>query len=240
MYSQPTGDFQTTSLSGVLAAGATSATIGTGLTIAATNGILQASYDTDNAIGAIDGPETFSYAAYNSGTGALTGLVRGLAGTTDVQHSSGQSVQCAPSALNFGTGQVSGSMLATTAVTLGYAERTGNFTTTTVGSNVDVTNLAVTVTVPAGGRRMKITGYCGLFNAGGGGQIDWIIKEGSTQLTKASLPDGTKATNISAIYSAVPTAGSHTYKIAIQQGVSGTATVFAAATYPAFILVELI
>jgi hypothetical protein len=84
----------------VLAAGATSATIGTGLTIPATNGVLHLSYDTANAIGATDGPETISYTSYTTGTGALAGLVRGLAGTTDVQHSNGQSVQSTLSSLH--------------------------------------------------------------------------------------------------------------------------------------------
>jgi hypothetical protein len=103
-YNAPTGDFVTTSLSGVLAAAATTATIGTGLTLPATNGILTISYDTANAIGATDGPETISYATYNSVTGVLTGLGRGLAGTTDVEHSSGQSVQSAISSVLFNQG----------------------------------------------------------------------------------------------------------------------------------------
>lgn len=102
MYNVPTADFVTTSLSGVLAAGATSGTIGTGLNLPATNGLLSVSYDTANAVGVTDGPETFSYTSYTSGTGAIAGLVRGLAGTTDVQHSSGQSVQSAFSSLHLG------------------------------------------------------------------------------------------------------------------------------------------
>jgi len=101
-YNAPSGDFVTSSLSGVLSAGATSATIGTGILIPATNGVLQISYDTINALGATNGPETISYASYTTGTGALAGLVRGLAGTTGVQHDNGQSVQSAPSSLYFG------------------------------------------------------------------------------------------------------------------------------------------
>jgi hypothetical protein len=101
LYAFPIDDFVTSSLSGVMAAGATTATIGTGLGIPASNGLLELSYDTANAIGATDGPETIFYATYNSGTGALTGVVKGLAGTSDVQHSSGQSVQSAFSSAHF-------------------------------------------------------------------------------------------------------------------------------------------
>jgi hypothetical protein len=103
MYAAPIADFVTTSLSGVLAAAATSATIGTGLSIPANNGILEISYDTSEAIGDTDGPETISYTSYNTSTGAISGLTRGLAGTTDVQHSSGQSVQSSVSSVHFST-----------------------------------------------------------------------------------------------------------------------------------------
>jgi hypothetical protein len=97
---QPTGDFQTTVIStgSQLAAAGTTMTIGTGLTLPATNGVLQIDYDSTEALGAASGPETISYAAYNSGTGAITGMTRGLAGTTGVTHENGASVQCGPSA----------------------------------------------------------------------------------------------------------------------------------------------
>jgi hypothetical protein len=91
--SQPTSDFVASTLDGALAAAATTATIGTGLDIPAVNGILQIDYDSTTAMGADNGPETISYAAYTTGTGALTGLVRGLNGTTDVAHANGAKVQ---------------------------------------------------------------------------------------------------------------------------------------------------
>ena len=98
-YSSPTADFQTGSLSGALTNNATSGTITTGLNLPATNGILQVDYDSVIAIGLDNGPETFSYAAYNSSTGAITGVVRGLAGTTGVAHDNGKSVQAGPTSL---------------------------------------------------------------------------------------------------------------------------------------------
>jgi len=91
----PTGDFVTTSLTGAISAAATSATIGTGLTLPATNGVLQIDYDSTEVVGDPSGPETITYAAYNTGTGALTGVVRGAAGTTGVTHANAASVQCA-------------------------------------------------------------------------------------------------------------------------------------------------
>jgi len=101
MYHAPTGDFVTSSLDGVLAAAASSATIGTGLELPPLNGVLSLSYDSSEAIGATNGPETISYTSYNSVTGALSGLTRGLAGTVDVEHSSGESVCSAVSSLHF-------------------------------------------------------------------------------------------------------------------------------------------
>ncbi len=88
----PTSDFVATTLNGALAAAATSATIGTGLDIPATCGVLQINYDSTTAVGSDDGPETIFYATYNSGTGALAGMVRGLNGTFDVAHSNGKKV----------------------------------------------------------------------------------------------------------------------------------------------------
>lgn len=93
----PTGDFVTTTLNGALAAGAAEGTIGTGLNLAATNGVLQVDYDSANAVGVANGPETFYYTSYNTSTGAITGLTRGRVGTTDVDHANGASVQAGPS-----------------------------------------------------------------------------------------------------------------------------------------------
>jgi len=99
-YNLATGDFVTTNLIGSLAAAATTATIGTGLDIPATNGVLQIDYDSTTAVGSDNGPETVTYATYTTGTGALTGLSRGAdANTTDVAHANNASVQAGPSTL---------------------------------------------------------------------------------------------------------------------------------------------
>ena len=104
-YSAPIADRVTTTLSGAITGTATSATIGTGLNLPATNGILQIDYDSATAVGSDNGPETISYATYVTGTGAITGLVRGLAYTTNgtpgvgVAHANSAHVMCGPSVL---------------------------------------------------------------------------------------------------------------------------------------------
>jgi hypothetical protein len=89
---KPVGDFVTSTLSGALAAGATTATIASGLSLPATNGILHINYDSTVAVGTDEGPETIQYATYTTATGALAGITRGLGGTTDVAHANGSTV----------------------------------------------------------------------------------------------------------------------------------------------------
>lgn len=97
----PTSDFLTTTLQSSLAQGANTATVGVGLALPATNGVLQFNYDSTVSIGSSNGPETVTYATYDSGSGALAGITRGLAGTIDVLHDGGASVQSGPSILYF-------------------------------------------------------------------------------------------------------------------------------------------
>jgi len=95
----PTSDFVTSTLSAAIDEDDTSASIGTGLSIPATNSWLQVDYDSVGAVGAANGPETIFYTAYNTTTGALTGVVRGKAGTTGVSHLNGAKVQAGMSAV---------------------------------------------------------------------------------------------------------------------------------------------
>ena len=120
--------------------------------------------------------------------------------------------------------------------TLGYAEITSNFTSTSVTTDVDVTGLSTTVTVPPGGRRVKVTVNMGTF-ANGNTTFIVKIREGSTELQRF---DGQTLYTGSVTASFIPTAGSHTYKVTIYQTGAGTMTVRGATTAPSFILVELI
>lgn len=105
--SAPIGDFVTSTLSGGITATATTMTIGTGLHIPAAGGILQLDYDSTEVVGAASGPETVTYTAYITGTGAITGLVRGQANTDNgtpgqgVTHANGATVGCGPSSLYY-------------------------------------------------------------------------------------------------------------------------------------------
>lgn len=123
---------------------------------------------------------------------------------------------------------------------LGYAERTTAFTSATTPADVDVTSLTVTVTVPAGGRRVKITVFApSFFTSGAGVSTDLGIKE-TTVLAYVTYDQHTANYGIPAYVQSVtvPTAGSHTYKAIIRQNGAGTMQLSAAATAPAFILVE--
>jgi hypothetical protein len=109
---------------------------------------------------------------------------------------------------------------------------------------VDVTNLASTVTVPSGGRKVEITAFAPTLSASSaaGNSTDFAVFEGATQLQTSVLTTaGANYNNRAAVvWIGTPTAGSHTYKVCIQQNTAGTLSCIAAATYPAFILVKLI
>ena len=140
---------------------------------------------------------------------------------------------------------ITAAKLSTSAIFLDYAQITTSFTTTTVGAYVDVTSLSVTVTVPAGGRRVEIEAYTSRMNASSAGVMTWAIREGSTCLNQ-SLGATTDTGSKIAKWVGTPTAGSHTYKVSVSQNAAGTITVAAGSTPaptdvgPAFILVKLI
>lgn len=125
---------------------------------------------------------------------------------------------------------------------LGYAEITSNFTgaagTTAV---TDVTGLSVAVTVPSGGRRIKITGYANMYNQTSAADLYFYIRESSTELNHADQQAGAAndVNGVIAMWIGTPSAGAHTYKLSISSNVAGP-NIGAAATNPAFILVELL
>lgn len=145
------------------------------------------------------------------------------------------------------TNAVQASQIATNAITLGFAQITGNLTTTSTTA-VQVTGLTATVTVPAGGRKVKITAYCGeLQNNTVPDGYMWSIWQGTvgsgTQLAQSTY--GVSATvtiGVPGLAMAVvtPSAGSVTYNVGFNSFGGGTTTLDASATQPAFILVEMI
>lgn len=180
-------------------------------------------------------------AAINSPVNQLAAVVNGNIDSTNILDSS---VSTPKIALN----AVTGDKLATGAIFLGYAEITGNFTKSTIAEE-DVPGLSVTVTVPAGGRRVKIT-FSGSYLVTGGttNAGSFYIKEGANYLamTRVNMPAG-EATGLPPVMAIeLATAGIHTYKlswaldntqpIAINAGPKSTT----AGNKPVFMLVELI
>lgn len=138
------------------------------------------------------------------------------------------------------------SALATSAITLGYAQITGTVTATSLAQ---ATGLTVTVTIPAGGRKVKITVYTEtLGQSTAGDQAIMSLWDGTvgsgTQLSQAYFTSayagaqfGTAITMLSVV---TPSAGSKTYNVGLYNNGGGTASIIAAPAAPAFILVEAI
>lgn len=141
--------------------------------------------------------------------------------------------------VGIGDGAIKAENISNNAIALGYAQITSNFTSTSLVGPADIPGLSVTVNVPTGGRRIKITGYArSVFGSNAGYFYDLQIAEGSTILSLAS--NSPRVAPAIAIASFVPTAGTHTYKIRHSVGASANVTTEAAVAYPAFILVEMI
>lgn len=141
---------------------------------------------------------------------------------------------------------VTGSKLATSAITLGYAQITSSVTTTAT-SAAQATGLTATVTIPAGGRKIKITAHGqGIWTTNAGASQCWVtIWDGTvgsgTQLaaTRVDLVSNYVGT-ATCIAVVTPAAGTKTYNVGFHCVSAGTTTLLAGATSPAFILVEAI
>lgn len=134
---------------------------------------------------------------------------------------------------------VTGAKLATSAITIGYAEVTANQAGIT--TETDLTGLAVTVVVPAGGRRMKITACVRVNVNTAGAETVVRIKEGATYMNAGQLTCGSSARGyrLFAMDISTPTAGTHTYKLSLSVN-TGTVLSEAANEHESFILVEMI
>lgn len=108
-----------------------------------------------------------------------------------------------------------------------------------ITTEADLTGLSVPFIVPTG-RKVKVTGYANSTNGTADAYNVLAIKESTTQLNGAAVNSRSGGINetIEALYIGSPTAGLHTYKLT-GTGSGGTMTMRAAATVPAFILVEL-
>lgn len=141
--------------------------------------------------------------------------------------------------------KITAPMLATSAIKLGYTAGTSNVSTTS--SSPTTLSLATTVTIPAGGRSVRITFFTGQLSnsvANTNTQITlWDGTVGSgTQLQTAFFASANANNATMATVSAIvtPSAGSKTYNAAIANIGGGTATSYASSTMPMYLLVEAI
>lgn len=121
---------------------------------------------------------------------------------------------------------------------LGYAQVVASQAGIT--TEVDLTGLSVAVTVAAG-RRIRITGHAMFSGSVADNIAGFFINEGATRLQERGALCRPATWNMLAHAEVVltPSAGAHTYKLrGLLWGGSGTVTMYAAATGPAFILVE--
>jgi hypothetical protein len=177
-------------------------------------------------------PEIVYVTAHTAATTVCT-IARAQESTNARSHATGTTWFHAPTARDF---ELSPNALAPLATR--YAQVVANQAAIT--TVVDLAGLSVTVLVPAN-RRIKITGYiseCSNDTIDFGGTL--FIMEGATQLQQADwlVARAGFATACSVMGVLQPSAGSHTYKLTMQNLGGGIVTMLASATKPAFILVE--
>jgi hypothetical protein len=185
---------------------------------------------------------TISADALTGYTTSNTGTIYGISVTTGVITTAG-SIGAGAIANN----SIQAAQLATNAITLGYAQITSNSSTTTSATYVGVAGLSATVTIPSGGRRVKITAWTRALSNGTDAANSlmsiWDGTVGSgTQLTEAVATAGGAGglSPVTCIAVVTPAAGSKTYNVGIGSDGTHTVGLTAASFAPAFILVEAI
>lgn len=132
--------------------------------------------------------------------------------------------------------------LATSAITLGYAEITANAAVTATTMTA-IAGLSVPVTIPAGGRRVKITCWLQTTSAAGTNiYLDIGLFDGATEISRSTTyyPGSNITHSVVTMAVKSPAAGAKTYSVSAFTGASQNVTISASATRPAFILVEAI
>lgn len=150
-------------------------------------------------------------------------------------------------------GSVTNTKLSTSAIKLGKTSVTSIGGITSTAAFQQVTGLAVTVTIPTGGRSVKITGYLpNVADSVTGRTVVLAVYDGAvpggTQLGAQSkyINSASDGTGMTVIAEHTPSSGSHTYNLGITDQATGSLTFNGAgsaalsSTNPAWILVEVI
>lgn len=133
--------------------------------------------------------------------------------------------------------------LSTDALYLGHTLKTSNFSTSST-TVVAVTGLGVTVTIPAGGRKTKITVMCSAITAVSIATQSVSIWDGTvgsgTQIAQMNVnqSDGGNNTGMCLSIIVAPSAGSKTYNVGLLTNAACTFT--GSSVAPAMILVEAV
>lgn len=142
-------------------------------------------------------------------------------------------------------GGITGDKLATTALLLGIVQFTANFTTSNTSPQL-ITGATLNITVPAGGRSVKLTLFTrNLSNntVNMYGQMGiWDGSVGGTRIGGASNRPAVAGGDMNGICIAVvtPAAGAKTYTASLNAAGGGTAMFGAVSSEPAFFMAELI
>jgi hypothetical protein len=195
--------------------------------------------------GSIDNT-TITVDAIAGHTAANTGTIYGLS-ITSAKMSGASITNATIGSTALAANAVQANQLATNAITIGYAQITTSFTVVGSGADQAVTGLTIAVTIPAGGRKVKITAFSkGIATSTAGQNVTLTIWDGTvgsgTELSQANAvsTSSNNSYSVTCIAIVTPAAGSKTYNVGIIGGAGPTLTVNAATTSPAFILVEAI
>lgn len=125
---------------------------------------------------------------------------------------------------------------------IGYRQIVTDFTSTATSTDTDITGLSIPVIVPTG-RKIEVTLWSQrTLTSAAANNVGTKLFEGATQISEADTSVGSNINNqtyCSAILS--PSAGLHTYKGSINQGINaGTMRFGGAAGNPGYIMVKLV
>lgn len=164
------------------------------------------------------------YVTAHTAAATTATILRGQEGTTAAAHNNGVAWYHGPVVSDFDS-------------VLGYAQVVANQTGIGAAAT-DLNNLAVIVTVPYAQHRVRISAHCIFQQQTSTGSTSLFINEGATALQQTiyTATAGSFLTCHAAVI-VVPSAASHTYKLQAKT-TAGTTDLNAAATFPAFILVE--